>query len=257
MQTSNADLFLASWTERHLTGLSAFDVCKRQSRQRLQSGESRDYTRAVDFSSLLRLFLPRNCPSCRRPLGEAAGVCSSCLEGWPAQITDASMLRETRIPHLIFLGEYRGGLRRTLAAFKYAGSREVANTLAGPLAARIPGWWALESVVSVPLHPRKQRKRGFNQAEVLAREVAKARGLPFLDTLERTRNTKQQAGLHGREREQNVRAAFKVRSNLTGSVSRSVLLVDDVFTTGSTLKECEQALLEAGVKQVYFMVVAR
>ncbi len=206
-----------------------------------------------EIAALLRALLPRPCPACRRSLGQEAGLCSSCLSSFSAQITDASTLRETRIPHLIYLGEYFGPLRRTVSALKYAGSREIAPRVAPMLARRIPAWWQLESVCAVPLHPKRQRQRGFNQSELIALEVAKERALPFLKALERTRSTRQQAKLHGLERQKNVENAFKANSSLKGNV----LLVDDVFTTGATLRDCERALLEAGAKQVYFMVLAR
>jgi len=206
-----------------------------------------------DPAALLRALLPRRCPACRQSLGQDAGVCSSCLNKWSAQITDASTLRETRIPHLIYLGEYFGPLRRTVSALKYAGSRDIAPRVAPLLAKRIPAWWQLEGVCAVPLHRKRQRQRGFNQSELIALEVAKIRGLPYLNALERVRSTRQQAKLHGLERQKNVQNAFKV----TSSVGGNVLLVDDVFTTGATLRDCERALLEAGAKQVYFMVLAR
>lgn len=204
-----------------------------------------------------RLLLPRACPGCKRSLGEAQGICLKCRELWQAQITDYSPLREVRIPHLVFLGDFTLEIRRTVLALKFAGSREVAEVLAQILAPRVPAWWNITQVVAVPLHRRRQAQRGYNQSEILALEVAKLLQKPYQNALERTRATRQQAKLDKEQRKRNVAGAFTVVPSTAGQISGNVLLIDDVLTSGQTLKACEQVLLEAGATRVYFLVVAR
>mgnify|MGYP002476175659 CR=1 FL=1 len=118
-------------------------------------------------------------------------------------------------------------------------------------------WNGVEAVVPVPLHPGKLRQRGYNQAAVLARHLAKLRGLPFVGhRLLKTRNTPAQMSLDAAEREANVRGAYLVKKPgpLDGRV---VLLVDDVFTTGATVAECSRVLLQAGAAEVRAITFAR
>jgi ComF family protein len=117
---------------------------------------------------------------------------------------------------------------------------------------------AADAVLPVPLHKQRQRERGFNQAELIARVIARAGRLPVrADLLMRTKQTERhRAGLDARDRARSVAGAFRVArphavSNLT------ILLVDDVFTTGSTLSAAAQALLDAGATRVSVMTVAR
>ena len=107
-----------------------------------------------------------------------------------------------------------------------------------------------EMVASVPMHPRRLKKRGFNHSEILARAVAERIGLPYENLLIRTRNTPQQARLDGEERRKNLENAFEAVRPLEG---RRILLVDDVYTTGETARECARTLRRAGAANVYFL----
>lgn len=109
-------------------------------------------------------------------------------------------------------------------------------------------------IVPVPLHAKRLAERGFNQAEVLAGILSKSTGLNVEKLLRRNRYTKQQAKLNKIERQANVQAAFDLTSNF---IPRKVILVDDVFTTGSTMQECAKILKQAGVKEVIGFTLAR
>lgn len=110
-------------------------------------------------------------------------------------------------------------------------------------------------VVGVPLHWRRENWRGFNQAEMVGRWVGEGLGLELVDMLERRRATQPQTKLGGEARGKNVRRAFGVRRGLV--VSEGVLLVDDVWTTGATMRAGSQALKRAGVKEVWGLTLAR
>jgi ComF family protein len=165
------------------------------------------------------------------------------------------------------VGPYEGRLRDIIHAFKYDGRR----TLARPLAAlmREAGRDVLAgagAAVPVPLHWFRRRRRGFNQAALLASGL----GLPVCHALRRSRRTRAQAGLQAGERRLNVSGAFTLAwryrwpclRRLAGGAPRRldglvVVLVDDVSTTGATREACARVLLDAGVREVRLLTVAR
>jgi ComF family protein len=143
---------------------------------------------------------------------------------------------------------------------KYRGRRRVAGRLARALLEdeRVRGLVAESHVlVPVPLHPRRMRERGFNQAALIARELGRRTGCPCGDqALVRREDTVPQAGLTAAARRRNVARAFAVRRR--GLVAgRIVALVDDVFTTGATAYACARVLREAGAREVRLLSVAR
>jgi ComF family protein len=151
------------------------------------------------------------------------------------------------------VGEYDGSLRAIVHALKYGKRRSIARRLAlrmGDAAGELLD--GVDVAVPVPLHPRRRRARGFNQAE----EIAKHLGVRWADALRRTRHTPSQTDLPAARRHANVRGAFAVgrRHRLTGLC---VLLVDDVSTTGATLEACARVLRDAGVREVRALTAAR
>jgi len=104
------------------------------------------------------------------------------------------------------------------------------------------------------MHPTKRRERGFDQAVVMAKAIAEATGNPLSNILERTQDTPPQSGLHPRQRIENVKGAFKVKSgNITG---KKYILVDDIYTTGASLNECARTLKAAGAAEVCAITLA-
>ncbi|WP_328774628.1 ComF family protein [Deinococcus aquaedulcis] len=206
------------------------------------------------LAGLVRALLPRPCPGCGAQLGAQAGLCRPCCAQLQAQVSAHSPLRPHPEPHLLTLGPYAGVRRRTVRALKFAGARELAPVLGAALAAGVPPGWGVGAVVPVPLHPARQRERGFNQAELLGRALADQLGVPCVNALRRTRAGLQQARRRAAERE-DLLGAFE-RSELRLPPG-PVLLVDDVLTTGKTALACQDALHAAGVPAVYVAVVAR
>jgi ComF family protein len=112
-------------------------------------------------------------------------------------------------------------------------------------------------MVPVPLHPHRLRKRGFNQALVLARILSRTYNIPLdRDNLVRTRWTQSQVGLSERERKDNVRGAFAVLKSAR-ITQRTILLLDDIYTSGSTVDECSKVLINAGARKVDILTLAR
>jgi ComF family protein len=163
-------------------------------------------------------------------------------------------------------GSYEGGLRDLIHLLKYQHVRPAANVLGRMLGEAIgnlePSVGSAEVVVvPVPLHVSKRQQRGFNQAEVIARialklRTARDRYVLVYDLLERVRETQSQTGLTRHQRRENLRGAFRVR-HPEKIVDRVVLVVDDVFTTGTTASECARILRRAGAARVWVATVAR
>ncbi len=151
---------------------------------------------------------------------------------------------------------YGGALREAIRALKYRRRRGVGHYLGALLAERTLGSLPSDlcTVIPVPLHPARLRERGFNQAELLARPVAKALGIPCLPAALRRLGREAQAGLHAEARRHNVVGAFEPGP---AAVWGKVLLVDDVFSTGATAGACARALLAAGAEEVIVLTLAR
>jgi ComF family protein len=152
-------------------------------------------------------------------------------------------------------------LREAVHKFKYECDRPLAAPLAALLSGALErdGSWvdsegASPTLVPVPLHASRQHRRGYNQAELLARELGALTGWPVRDGLVRVRDTRSQVGLSPEDRAANVRDAFEWRE---GEPPAFAMLVDDVCTTGATLSECAYALTSAGAGCVAALAVAR
>ena len=207
--------------------------------------------------AILNVVCAPACAACKRVLDAPLDgpVCASCWIGVQA-VAHADTASPDPIGAWQAAGEYEGSLREIIHAFKYDGRR----SLAVPLAALIREHGAellhrADLIVPVPLHPWRRLRRGFNQADDLARYL----GVPVCRALWRTRATAPQAKLDPAQRRRNVRAAFRLSplvhaSRLDGA---HVVLVDDVRTTGATLVACARVLIRGGARDVSAVTVAR
>lgn len=151
-------------------------------------------------------------------------------------------------------GSYEGTLGELIHLYKYEKMRPLTATFGPMLDLALPRDLAFDVVVPMPLHWFKQLQRGFNQSELLAREIARRWHVPFSKAVRRRRYTSAQAGLTNAKRRANVTGAFAVRNRLDG---KHVLLVDDVMTTGATATACARALKRAGAARVTLLTLAR
>lgn len=185
---------------------------------------------------------------CGSPLpGSAGEECGRCRRGRSVISRGAA------------LGVYAGPLRDCVVALKYHGRHRTAERLAIRLLENRGCRGILETadvMVGVPLHADRLRHRGFNQADLLAAALARGYPLAVSRALVRTRNTGSQTDLSARERRRNVSNAFAVNPD-TSLRDATVVLVDDVTTTGATLRECALTLLAQGAREVRAITVAR
>ena len=202
------------------------------------------------FKGLAEITSPL-CKLCGRPFQDGIDqdhFCEECLRRRP-------FFDRAGAPYL-----YEGPMMNAIHQFKYEGKTSLSGSL-GPLLAAFAGTWLnLRDgflIMPVPLHPRRLRERGFNQSLLLARHLASSLDseLDFL-SLRRIRYTQPQTGLKSTERRKNVRRAFEV-SDPKAVKGQTLILVDDVATTGNTLNESARVLRRAGAEKVYGLVLAR
>jgi ComF family protein len=235
---------------------------------------------ALARDALLGLFFPPHCAACRADTCAGVHLCPACAakarrieapfcrvcsQPFAGDITDGftcANCGDRRFHFTCAVAPYlsQGVVRDFIHRFKYEGEYHLRKPLAAWAAAALDDERLhtppAEVFVPVPLHRTRQRERGFNQAEVIATLLARRAGLPVADALQRTRYTTTQTRLDRQERMENLRGAFRVRKT-AAVLRRHIILVDDVFTTGSTVEECARVLMASGAASVRALTVAR
>jgi competence protein ComFC len=232
------------------------------------------------LDAFLSLFYPAACVVCSEDIERTEYLCepcqaraprivppfcAKCSEPFAGAITQTFSCAncEHRVLHFdcaVAAYRSRGLIRKIVHQFKYSGQRYLRYPIAAWLGEtlrdpRLEGR-RFDLVVPVPLHPARQRERGFNQAYLLAELFAASAGLPLTDLLERVRYTTTQTAHDRAQRMENLHDAFRLRKNRDVRDLR-VLLIDDVLTTGSTLSECARVLKAAGAISVHAATAAR
>lgn len=202
------------------------------------------------------------CEPCRlrlHPVTEP--LCKKC--GKPLSAAETEYCPDCgRKKHLYTRGraalEYDSLMRESIGRFKYSNRREYANfyvrellDICGPAVRS----WNVDLLIPIPLHKSRRRKRGFNQAELIAKGLGRELGIPVSSNcLLRTRKTSPQKELNDQERKNNLKNAFQV---VDYDVKfKKILLIDDIYTTGSTIDAAASVLLESGAEKVYFLSIS-
>lgn len=197
------------------------------------------------FDALIRLALPPRCPGCSAVVEADARFCAAC---WQA-LTFLQAGGEAPVHAAVAYGAVA---RRLALQLKYGGRSGHAVTAAKAMARVVPP--GLDLLAPVPLHRRRIWTRGYNQAWLIARALARETGLPVVHAVERRRPTPVLRGMGPEARARAVAGAFAVTGDVAG---RAVGLVDDVFTTGATARACADALERAGATRVAVICWAR
>ncbi len=230
---------------------------------------------------MLHLLYPVRCPFCDGLVDSVFGrweypICPQCREtieyvtepsckkcGKPLEDERTEYCGDcTRREHLFDQGKalwiYKGAVRQSIYRLKYGNRREYGIAYAQELSHRYGDWIRsrdIQLIVPIPLHKKRQRQRGFNQAELVARELGERLQLPVCsDLLIRWRHTRPQKELNDKERKNNLKKAFKIARNHVQL--EHILLVDDIYTTGSTMDGAAEVLREAGASRIYCMNVS-
>lgn len=195
----------------------------------------------------LRYISQPICYRCGKPVAhEAQEYCSDC----------AGKKREFVQGRAVFL--YQGPMRGILYRYKYGNRRDYTEFLAREAAYRYGDWARrlyVDLVIPIPLSKKRMRRRGYNQADVFAKRFSELCGLQYdAGLLARIRNTVPQKQLSVQERKNNLKNAFKMSRNVVNL--KRILLIDDIYTTGSTIDAAALALKQAGVKDVFYLCIS-
>ncbi len=235
--------------------------------------------------ALFSLLFPDECRLCETPLHgyTRVPVCAACLSA-PAALSAEYFCSQCKTPFqnrfpldlegrcalcragargfdaAYCFGFYEGALRELIHLYKYGGMKPLAKPLGEYLSRALPLDEGFDAVVPMPLHWRRRFERGFNQAALIASQVARRRKIPVLHAVRRVRATRTQTGLTNAKRRDNVSGAFRVGRRAGHGrwlEGLRILLVDDVMTTGATASACGSVLKKAGAKSVTLLTLAR
>lgn len=201
------------------------------------------------------------CSTCLASLEFIEGrVCLKCGKGledkYEKHLCPDCQGEQKQFEMAISCFQYEDMGKNIIHKLKYEGCKDVAKLLGRLMKEKLQDeGLAVDAVVPVPIHPHKELSRGYNQACLMAEELAVAMNLPVWDCLERTKQTKEQFKLDKHQRIQNVHNAFRAKMLYNVEYSQ-VVLVDDIYTTGSTADECSRVLKQMGVRRIYVMTAA-
>lgn len=202
------------------------------------------------LSCLLDILFPKNlvCSVCGKMLdgNNKHSLCLNCESQLKKVDNSISDKDKYSFDEINSVCRYEGLAREMVHRLKYNDRREIAISMAS-LISEITGYKDFDFVAAVPSYKKKKSKRGYNQAELIARELSDILGIPFIDKIERIRDTKPQVLFDSASRWYNVKDAFKCTSRFDG---KRVILVDDVITTGATVHFCAKELKDSGASYV-------
>jgi len=229
--------------------------------------------------SILDFLFPKKCLGCSKVGGYFCSDCLNLVSLDPERIcpvcerpsiggqTHPGCLTSTSLDGLTSIFAYKGIIKKGIGKLKYRFVSDLASDLVEIFLAscgedKTFSDFCLEKhpvLVPIPLHPKREKWRGFNQSALLGKMIAKNLNLDFVpDLLRRTKNTKSQIKLSEKERKLNIKDAFGISPNYQLPITNySILLFDDVWTSGATLKEAARILKRAGAKKVWGLTLAR
>ncbi len=215
------------------------------------------------FEEILNLIFPPKCIFCGKLLNYDVKlcICNDCNPKIPYLRNGKINLikNNSYFDDVICICEYSGIIKDALKRYKFFNRPSYNMTFAQMMYSKISemtDWKKVDIILSVPLHRKKERKRGYNQARLIAKQLGKLLGIRESQRLlVRTKNTDSQSLLNRIDRLENVKDAFEV-SDVSAVRGKSILLVDDILTTGTTLNECCKVLKNAGADTITAAVVA-
>lgn len=225
--------------------------------------------------NISELIFPARCPICDRVLALGEIICNDCrarvkpLKGAFCRKC-GRLLKDERgeycgecqeRQHLYHEGrilyDYKD-IRASIYRFKYMGRRDYASFYGREMAKELGSCiksWGPDAIVPVPLHPRRAQKRGYNQALLISKALGKHLNIPVRDDIvKRVVDTKPMKSLNMRQRENNLKRAFKIDSDVVKL--NVIVLLDDIYTTGSTIDAISRVFLEKGVRRIYYTALA-
>lgn len=213
------------------------------------------------WSSVLEFIYPPRCMFCRKIILPGKTCCETCESAlvpchWNEQIIEPQS-KKTLV--CMAPDEYNGALRKAMISFKFHNKPKQADFFAQRMVTQLEQSSFLtraDGITSVPLSRERMRQRGYNQSELIAREIAVETGLTYSTLLEKNVENLEQHRLHKKDRQENVRGVYRLIPGNSVQDKR-ILLVDDILTTGATLRECAFVLYSAGAQEVVCAAACR
>lgn len=224
----------------------------------------------MKFKDMIKgIFFPQRCEICGRikplnmPICEKCSIDASTISlsacpvcGYEKCMCDSSC--DIHLPHFTAVYYYKGQIKSSLLSFKFSGESIYGDIFGKAMAQRISELYSdtyFDGICFVPMTEKAQRIRGYNQGELLASKISSQLNIPLFPCLEKIKDSHNQKDLNSDERRENIKNSFKLARgwDITG---KSLILCDDIKTTGSTLKECCDILIKAGAKDVYCVCLA-
>ena len=211
-----------------------------------------------NLKNLLYYIYPKKCPFCKTVIDRNLFLCSDCAKSIKSHKYEAIIEIADLDKEIICLSPfaYDGKIRQAICDYKFKGITDYSDFFSIKISEIIKGTLKkVDFITSVPLHKLRQKERGFNQSEIIASKVGKILGIQYKELLVKIKKNKIQHELSGSERSQNVLGVYK-STNEKFIEGKSIILCDDILTTGNTLKECAKMLLKSGAKEIYCVTVA-
>ncbi len=200
------------------------------------------------------------CQECRKKLSYITGVrclkCGKTIDDAAKQYCGDCARNRHWYRQGVGVWNYTKEIRTSVYAFKYHNQRVFAECYAREVqicCGDVIRNWHAQALVPVPMYAGKERRRGYNQAAILSEELSKILEIPSIELLVRARNTTPQKELDEKERVKNLERAFIIRQNVVEY--KKIILVDDIYTTGTTIDACAKVLLNAGASEVFFIAL--
>lgn len=211
------------------------------------------------FEKILNLVFPNVCGFCNKK--DENSLCKNCELSLKKYETNCITKMQNKYFDYLFCAlKYEGIIREKILLYKFFENSYLYKTFAKIIIKnkKIYGFLKLyDIIISVPMYKNKKAVRGYNQSELIAKEIAKQMDLAFeKDVLIKQKNTKVQSTLTGKQREENIKGAFAI-TNSESIKNKKVILIDDIYTTGSTVNECSKVLKQAGTQEICVVTIAK
>ena len=200
---------------------------------------------------IIDILWPKTCLGCGK---EGQYICKDCA----IFLSEVDMIEAGPRSNIMSVWEYEGLMEKLILKIKYDGCYDIINELVEKAFKTIELNLPPDIYITyVPMYRKKEKRRGFNQAELIAKKVGERTNRPVVKLLEKIKDNRSQVGLGPQERAENVKNVFKMIEVRPQSMWQNVLIVDDVYTTGATVGECVRVLKKSGVKNVWGFTLSR
>lgn len=213
----------------------------------------------MNFRKILSVFFPARCPFCKEIISEGEVVCRNCEKKINRKSIKSTLTTRTGCKfECVAPFAYVEPIRGAIHDYKFNGAKNFAVPFGKYVADVLAESFDIAKVdiiTSVPLHKARKRERGFNQAEIFAKEVGRLTGISYAETLKKVKRNKTQHELSQQERIENVKDVYAIIDSaaVTGKV---IVICDDILTTGNTMAECADVILKSGAKTVIGATIA-